>query len=541
MRHNVPLPAGPASTERWPKTRDFWDNRPVSRSAALWLSFLVVLTCAAYGPVYDAGFLDYDDPWLIEHNPHFAPHAWDTPIRAFVDLTHEGRMSFGAEYLPLRDVLGWLESRAFGLWAPAWHTVSVLLYLGAVLLLRSALLRSLGASFGVELASLLFALHPVHVESVAWLAGQKDILALLFVCAALHVHAGHGRARPWLVPLLVLGACLSKSMSVAVIVLLGAQDLVQKRKIDLRLYAATLLVVAGALALHMMVGRIVGMVTAPAGGSRYTALITMGPVWLEYLKLAFLPCRASIAHDVPDRLSWDVPAALGYVVLAAWLAYAVTSARRGSMKPAYTFAWFLAPLAPVSQVLMPLQNRMADRYAWLSVLVPCLLAGFAVDALRRRMTGRPVELATGALSAVLVGTLFVLTFQRATLFGDAVLLFMDGTLKTESNAVAPYQLGRALEAAQRDDEALVVYQEVLARTHGEPVILTRRASNALASIHARHGRLGEAERVLRAALARFPGDPTVRNNLAKVLRGLGRTGEAAALEVDAAPVESDEH
>jgi Flp pilus assembly protein TadD len=141
---------------------------------------------------------------------------------------------------------------------------------------------------------------------------------------------------------------------------------------------------------------------------------------------------------------------------------------------------------------------------------------------------------------VLVAAFMMLTFQRAVLFDDAVLLFMDGTLKTLQNPVAPYQLGRALEAQKRDEDAIVAYREVLSRTRNRPVIITRRAENALASIHARHGRLEEAERILRVALEQFPGDPVVRNNLAKVLRGLGRVDEANAM-APTGPVKSDEH
>ena len=512
----------------------------VARVTLLWVMLGVALTCAAYGPIYGAGFLDYDDPWLIQNNPHFAPDAWDTPWRAFVDLSRESRLSFGAEYLPLRDLLGWLESRVFGLSAPAWHVVSVSLYLAAGLFLRGALLRTLGRSFGVELAGLLFLLHPVHVESAAWLAGQKDVLALLFVCAALYVHAGESRARGLLVPLLVVCACLSKSMSVAALVLLFAQDLVRKRKLDLPLYLATSLGVAVTLALHMYVGRVVGMVTAPAGGSRYTALITMGPVWLQYLRIAFAPWHASIAHDVPDRLSWDAPALLGYGVLTAWLALAVWRARRADMRAAFLWLWFFGPLAPVSQVLMPLQNRMADRYAWLSVLASCIVVGLALDGLCARLSDARAKLVSRALACVLVAGFFSLTFQRTILFTDAVLLFMDGTVKTVHNPVAPYQLGRALEAQKRDDDALVAYNEVLVRTRNAPVIVTRRAKNALATIHARHGRLHEAERILRGALAQFPADPAVRGNLAKVLTALDRPDEARAIAPTSPPPPTDD-
>ena len=174
------------------------------------------------------------------------------------------------------------------------HAVSLALYLGALLFLRSALRRTLGANLMVELCVLLFALHPLHVESVAWLAGQKDVLALLFIAAALHCHARAADHARITVPLLVLAACLSKSMSVAVLGLLAAQDFVLARRPNRVLYAGVLASIALALALHLHVGSVVGMLTRPPGGSRYTAFITMGPVWLRYLAHGLL-------SDWPER------------------------------------------------------------------------------------------------------------------------------------------------------------------------------------------------------------------------------------------------
>lgn len=493
-------------------------------------ALLVALTCAAYSPIFDAGFLEYDDPWLIRDNPYFAPDAWHTPWAAFADFSRPARLALGAEYLPLRDLLGWVESRLFGLWPPAWHAVSVLLYVAATLFLRGALLRSFGAKLSVELASLLFALHPVHVESVAWLAGQKDVLALLFVSAALFVHASDGPPRRGAVALLVLCACLSKSMSVAVLVLLGAQDLVKHRRPDPLLYGATSLIIGMVLAVHIHVGRAVGMFAPLAAGTRYGALITMGPVWLRYLVLAFVPVGNSIAYDVPDRAHWDLAALAGYALMLGWLVLAVVRAWSGGVRPLYTFLWFCGPLLPVSQVVAPLQNRMADRYVWLSALAPCLAYGWAVQALTARAAQRWQRPLAYGMSGVLVASGLALTFERALLFGDDLLLFADAARKTVHNASAPLQLGLSLEARGLTDEACVAYREALARAPVGPIPAARRAANALARQLAKQGRLDEAEGILRAAKARFPEDPIVHGNLIKVLRGQGRLDEVEQLE-----------
>jgi tetratricopeptide (TPR) repeat protein len=493
-------------------------------------ALLVALTCAAYAPIYGAGFLNLDDPWLIQDNPHYAPGAWRTPWLAFSDLSRETRMQLGAEYLPLRDLLGWLETRVFGTWAPGMHGVSVALYAGAVLLLRGALARCFGGGAGVELASLLFALHPAHAESVAWLAGQKDVLALLFVCAALYVHAGERASRRALVPLLVLCACLSKAMASAAILLLAAQDLAQRRRPDAWLYAGTSLAIGASLAVQLYVGHVVGMLAAPAGGTRYTALITMGPVWLRYLTLAFAPLQNSISYDVPDRTSWDAAALAGYSAMLGWLALGLLRARRGAIRPLFSWLWFYGPLLPVSQVLAPLQNRMADRYLWLSVLAPCLVYGWAIEAVAGAAALRWRTWLAHGLAGLLVAFGFWLCLERSTLFSDSMLVFSDGARKTRHNTDAPLQLGKALEERGDLGAAVLAYREVLTRAPHDPVPDARRAANSLARLLARQGQLEAAERVLRSALVRFPDEPVVRNNLIKVLKGQGRAAEAAALE-----------
>lgn len=477
---------------------------------------LVVL----YLPSLGAGFLNYDDPWLIEHNRHFTDPSLSALGSILFDLSHDGRMSLGAEYLPVRDLSHWLEARLFGIWAPPMRLVQLCLYIGAALAFRAALLRAVSSRWVAELSAWLFALHPVHVESVAWLAGRKDVLALFFVGIALWIHTGTSRHRVVSVPLVFTLACLSKSMAVGALGLFVAFDLLARRKPYWPSYLGLATAAFAVLLVDVHVGRVVGMTTAPAGGTRYAASLTMGGIWLQYLELCAWPPALSVSHDVVVRTSLDTVAVAGWTMLAAWGAIGVWSWRRHDAWPLALFLVFVVPLLPVSQVLFPLENLIADRYLFLSVLSPSLLLALVSSRLGR--AGAPV--------AALVGlTLCSATALRAKLFADSRALFLDATEKTAQNPIPPYQLGKALEAAGQDDAALSAYQRVLAR---EPraTEVSRRATNNAARLLARQDRLVEAEHLLVRGRRLWPSDPKILGNLSRVMARQGRLVEACRLK-----------
>ena len=173
---------------------------------------------------------------------------------------------------------------------------------------------------------------------------------------------------------------------------------------------------------------------------------------------------------------------------------------------------------------------MADRYAWLSVLAPCLLVAWALAWAYRRYDARSARLAVSGVAAAALLALLALTFERSVVFADSVLLFSDATQKTEADTDAPYQLGKALEELGREEEAMLAFREVLRRLEGDPRADLRRPTNNLARLLAKRGELPEAERLLRAALERAPGDAKLTKNLVKVLRGLDKHAEADELE-----------
>lgn len=365
----------------------------------------------------------------------------------------------------------------------------------------------------------MFALHPAHVESVAWLAGRKDVLALFFVGAALALYAGTWRHRRLVVPLLLLLACLSKGVAVAAPLLLPMHDLLRKRRIDAPVLLASLACALGVMAIDVHVGRTVHMTTAPLGGSRLATMATMGPVFARYLGHVVWPPSSSVVLDVPVRAATDLLAWLGYLPLALWAAFGA-SAWRADRRPALALGLFLVPMAPTSQVLFPLQNVMADRYLLLPLLGPALVAGLLAERYAHALLGK------GAVALGLAG-LFAGTASRANTFADSVTLFRDAEAKTTASAIPSYQLAAAYEARGELALAETAYREAIAR---EPQSDTgRSAANNLSLLCSRQGRIAEATAILVTAVDRFPNDPKVLGNLAEITARHGDPNVARGL------------
>ncbi|HJL24069.1 MAG TPA: hypothetical protein RMH80_17670, partial [Polyangiaceae bacterium LLY-WYZ-15_(1-7)] len=303
---------------------------------------------ATYAASLGGGFLNYDDPWLIEANPWLRAGLGDALTAFFFDLRPRTRLQLGAEYLPLRDLSMWLDVALFGLRPQAMRAVQLGLYVVACLAFRAAFRRTLGPLRG-ELWAWLFALHTVHVESVAWLAGRKDVLALLFMGLALWRHARDGRDARVSVPLLWLAACLSKSMSVGFIGPLLAMDLLLGRRPDLRRHGLGAILVGSVLAVHVYVGGLVEMVGGPLEGDRFRAAQVMGEVWLRYARISLDPSASNLRHDIPAPEGWGASLAgwallLGWggAALAAWLRGRRSGPDRGSVALA-AWLWFAVP------------------------------------------------------------------------------------------------------------------------------------------------------------------------------------------------------
>jgi tetratricopeptide (TPR) repeat protein len=392
------------------------------------------------------------------------------------------------------------------------------LYIFAVILMARWLEVVLGENLPALLAGFAFAVHPAHVESVAWLASRKDVLSLVCLAAALLAHARRIRHRLWLIPLLLLCAHLSKSFTVVAPALLLAQDLMLRRRPETAVYVGSIAVAVVALSLHVWVGARVGMMAAVPGGNRFATFMTMGPVWLRYVGMLVWPGALSAVHDVQIVTSWSFVALLGYALLLGWLGAGLWLWRR-RQEPLWLAAWcwFVVPLLPVSQVVFPLQNLMADRYLLLSVMALALLLAQAAT--------HPLGAKLAVLAVIALG---MATAHRSALFADSVSLFEDATEKTKRSPIAPYLLGQALEERGDVAQAQTAYGEALRRAEPRSE-MARLATTGLAASQARAGALEDAKELLERARQLWPNDPDLLTNLAVVLGALGRTEQARSL------------
>ncbi len=467
-------------------------------------------------------WLDYDDDWLIRDNRILADPSPSALVTVFTDLSRGTRLVLGAEYLPVRDVSVWLELRAFGASPFPMRVVSIALYAAACALWLMWARRTSGVP---SLAMWLFALHPIHVESAAWLAGRKDVLALLFTAAALCAWSSERvPLRRVLAPLLVALACFSKAMSVIVPLLFVAHDLLVRRRTDRIALAFSGGVALLAALVHARVGASVSMYAALPGGSRASAIATMAPVFWQYVAISLGLAQPALARLVLTRTFVEPLVVASLVGLVALVIGAVIAWRRGERRPAFALLWFCAALLPVSQVLAPLQNLMADRYLFVAVLGPCVALAVVVEALVAHARSVIAVLSRAAL----VGTCLSVTVPYAALFADPIACFADLASRAPDSSLGPYQAAMALESRGRLGEAELGFREAL-RREGFATVGGRRAANNLALLLARTGRRAEAIAVLRRARRESPPDAKVLHNLASLLDDSGARAESRAL------------
>lgn len=518
-------------------------NLPTLSSRRMLLVALALwaLTFVCYAPVFRAGFISYDDPSYVTAN-----------LVVRQGLTTDGIVwAFTTGHMANWHPLTWISHMAdvslFGMRPPWHHAVSLGFHGANVLLLALLLLRSTGKPWRSLVVAALFAVHPLHVESVAWIAERKDVLStFLALLAAISWVSWVERKRTarYVAALALFAlALLAKPMVLTLPFVLLLWDVWPLGRLsvlgvagkaargDMRtprqvgLWPAVLekapffALTAASAAITVFAQRRAGAVATDVDLPTSLRFANGVVSYARYVGKTFWPIDLTILYPHPG--TWPV-----LFVAAAVLAFAAGCAGAVAIGRTRGYAatgWFLfvGVIVPVSGILQAGVQSMADRYMYLPLagLLIVLVWG-AADVLASRRWG--MAAGTGLAAIAIVG-LGVTTFRQTTVWKNSVTLFEHAVAVTGPNPFARSELANAYAAVGRNDDAVQQFQAAVAIAPGNSALQVN-LGTALSHMKRFDEALATHERVLQLD----PDNSMAHYNVAVLLRRRGLLAEAEA-------------
>lgn len=482
----------------------------------------VALAIALYASTLGRGIVNYDDASLYRDNWIVQHASWESLRTIWFELDGPHRFTLSPEYLPIRDTSVMID---FAIWGDAWggfHATNLALYLAAIVLWFFALVE-LGVDRTVAgLAVLLWAVHPSHAESVAWLAERKGLLGVMFAgaCTLGYARFRAGRSIGWLVLAMLCAVCAvwSKALAAfAIAALAGFELALPARRVAWRRSLSGLGAIAlvGGLAFVPVLylaahANVVGTGVAAPAGRVEMVLGVLG----FYMRMGAMTVKNAIAYPLSTHGPSIVDMVLGALALIglALLAIAPRQLRVPPAVRAGAFVWIFAWL-PASHLVLPLQMiYVADRY----LLIPSLgLALMAAAALcRAPLRARARQLLAGAI--VLAAALRTLDAQAN--WRDDLTLWERAVASDPDSGETWSMYVQALDEAGAAEAAWTAVEEGLARDR-TPRLVMRKANMLIA----RGDRAAGVALMREAAEAN---EPRAMANLALLLDADGKHAEA---------------
>ena len=501
---------------------------------ALICLFLIFSTLAVYWQVKDCEYVYYDDNKYVSENPH-----------VLNGLTVEGIIwafttSQSSNWHPVTWLSHMLDIQLFGPDPGRHHLINLFFHILNALLIFAVFKKMTGQAWQSGVVAALFALHPLHVESVAWIAERKDVLSTFFGMLALWGYVRYA-ARPnvpryLLVFLFLALGLMSKPMLVTfpfVFLLLDYWPLnrlaiaatplpesSRQRHLFLRLIREKLpffLLVAISSIITYLVqqqsGALRPLDAVPLGVRVANALVS----YVKYIGKMFWPADLAVLYPYPSAFTgWKVAGA--FFFLSAISVFAVWSVKRRPYVAVGWF-WFLGTLVPVIGLAQVGIQAMADRYAYIPLIGICIIIVWSASELVLKFPHVKIVLTTLTMTVLLL--LMTATLKQVRYWQNTMTLFEHTLAVTDNNWLPHYNLGFALDRQGQTEAAVTHYREALRiKPDYEP------AHNNLGLVLEKLGQYDQAIRHYSAALRIKPDYEPAHNNLGLALEKLGRTDEA---------------
>ena len=509
---------------------------------------LIFVTLVVFHRLPTHDFINLDDNLLVYENP-----------QVLAGLNKEGVIwaftQYHAEYWhPVTWLSHMLDCQLFGLRPGLHHLTSLLFHLANCVLLLLILRKMTGALWRSAFVAVLFAIHPLHVESVAWVAERKDVLSAFFWFLTIWAYARYAEQpglRRYLLVLLFFGlGLMSKPMVVTLPFVLLLLDYWPLGRIQLQnmrtvgdfdiprsslfrlvwekipLFALTVVTIIATVVVQDKVGALKSLEAFPLQTRIANALVS----YISYLAKMIWPHKLAVYYPHPGTIPvWQVA---GSGLLLLCVSVLVIKAAKNRPYLAVGWLWYLGTLVPVIGLVQVGSQAMADRYTYLSFVGLFIMIAWGLPSLLAGWHHRRNAFAIA--SAILFLGCVVGTWRQVGHWQNSITLFQHTVKVTNDNHFAHNNLGVALARGGRLDEATYHYSQAL-RIKPDRAEVHNNLGNALAAQENVDRAVGHYYQ----ALEIDPNNARAYNNLGNLLANQGKTEEAINHYTEALRLEPD--
>jgi tetratricopeptide (TPR) repeat protein len=530
--------------------------------------FLIAVILAVYWQVTDYDFVNYDDINYVTENPHVRSGLSLKGIAWAFSTTH------ASNWHPLTWLSHMLDVQLFGL-KPGWHhLVNVFFHIVNTVLLFLIFNRMTRALWPSAFVAALFALHPLHVESVAWVSERKDVLSTFFWMLTMGAYAFYVEKPDTKKYLLTLGVfalgLMAKPMLVTlpfVLLLLdywplnrfqtpipaggnssrlpdannpGAKKKKPKKSADRnnaeikkamhfsgqwpvllalikeKIPFFALSILSSVITVYAQQDAVESIEVIPVGARIANALVS----YINYIGKMFWPRELAILYPHPGMVpAWQ---AAGAALILALATFFVIRLMRRFRYLALGWFWYLGTLVPVIGLVQVGLQAMADRYTYVPLIGLFIMIAWGIDDISSRWRQKRAILAV--VSVLALSGLMLSTWNQLPCWRDSVSLFQHALKTTQNNSTAHLNLGMALVDQRKMDEAVSHFMEVLKINPGE-----EKAYINLGYTFYKVGKYDEAIAWSREALRINPGSAKAYGNIGNSLVKEGKMAEAISI------------
>jgi len=496
--------------------------------------FFVAATLTVYWQVRNFDFIEFDDDIYIIGNPHVCAGLSRESLRwAFAE-------SYAANWHPLTWLSHIFDVEFYGMNAGLHHLSNVFFHIANTVLLFFVFRQMTGEIWQSAFIASMFALHPLHVESVAWISERKDVLSTFFWMLTMTSYVRYVRQpgiRNYLaVNLFFTLGLMSKAMMMTlpfVLLLIDCWPLerlvTEKRRVvfeKIPLIALTLVSLTVTFFAQKKWGAVGSWDVYPFMLRTSNALIS----YVRYIGKMFWPSDMSFFYPYSHLLSWWKSA--GAFLMLVLLSLLIMRNARQEPYLITGWLWFTGTLVPVIGLIQVGSQAMADRYTYIPYIGLFIMLAWGIPKLTGQQ--RYVKILIAAVTAGIFTILMSISNLQVRYWRNSISLFEHALDVTHNNRMAHSKMGSILYRKGKTEAAAVHYAEALRIKPDDA-----NAHNNMGLILARQGRTDEAIRYYKEALRLDPGLAIACNNMGIALEKQGKRDEAIRYYSQAVALKSD--